>query len=270
MSTNDKPNLARIRENQRRSRARRKEYLQELEGRWRRCEQAGAEASSEIQVAARKVADENKRLRLLLRERGVQEHELNDYLVRTGGGPQALTVAPLLDTLLSHRKDCGNVGGCDGVDPDQKPTSWRPVWTEVPIQPLQPPPLPPSSLTEAQPHFQPAPCSPTDLGCCAVESVQSRTDSVFGHEYPQLREFARAGYHIPGANSHAMSYPATTGQPTSLIANAVIPHLAYDMAPMTATPLASNLACAPGNDCKVQNGLAFPLADQHTNHSLRL
>ncbi|KAF2459235.1 hypothetical protein BDY21DRAFT_275531, partial [Lineolata rhizophorae] len=62
---------ARIRDNQRRSRARRKEYLQELEGKFRNCQQLGVEASAEIQAAARKVLEENKRLRSLLRQKGL-------------------------------------------------------------------------------------------------------------------------------------------------------------------------------------------------------
>ncbi|MCJ1455915.1 hypothetical protein MMC28_006272 [Mycoblastus sanguinarius] len=65
------PNPARVRENQRRSRARRKEYLQELEAKIRKCETLGVQASMDIQIAARGVAEENTRLRednRLLRE----------------------------------------------------------------------------------------------------------------------------------------------------------------------------------------------------------
>ncbi|CAG5163622.1 uncharacterized protein ALTATR162_LOCUS6508 [Alternaria atra] len=69
-------NLARIRDNQRRSRARRKEYLHELETKLRSYEQIGIEASSEIQSAARRVLDENRKLRSLLHERGVSESEI--------------------------------------------------------------------------------------------------------------------------------------------------------------------------------------------------
>lgn len=67
------PSATRIRENQRRSRARRKEYLQELEQKLRKCEQAGISASVDIQLAARGVAEQNKRLRAengRLREEG--------------------------------------------------------------------------------------------------------------------------------------------------------------------------------------------------------
>lgn len=62
-TSNPAPSAARIRENQRRSRARRKEYLQELEQKLRKCEQAGVKASVDIQLAARAVAEENERLR---------------------------------------------------------------------------------------------------------------------------------------------------------------------------------------------------------------
>lgn len=76
----DAAHLARVRDNQRRSRARRKEYLQEVEGRLRECEQTGVELSAEIQAAARKVAEENKRLRMLLVRRGVSPEELAIFL----------------------------------------------------------------------------------------------------------------------------------------------------------------------------------------------
>ncbi len=79
-SAKEKANLARIRDNQRRSRARRKEYLQELEARLRQCELQGIEASSEIQMAARRVADENRKLRGLLAQHGVGDDSIEAYL----------------------------------------------------------------------------------------------------------------------------------------------------------------------------------------------
>jgi hypothetical protein len=70
----------RIRDNQRRSRARRKEYIHDLEQRLWRFEQLGVEASQEIQAAGRKVAEENTLLRSLLRLRGVTDAEIEEYL----------------------------------------------------------------------------------------------------------------------------------------------------------------------------------------------
>ncbi|KAL8910042.1 MAG: hypothetical protein Q9171_004637 [Xanthocarpia ochracea] len=53
----------RIRDNQRRSRARRKEYILELEEKVRGYEQNGVSASAQIQAAARKVVEENEQLK---------------------------------------------------------------------------------------------------------------------------------------------------------------------------------------------------------------
>ncbi|KAK4236982.1 hypothetical protein C8A03DRAFT_35095 [Achaetomium macrosporum] len=79
-SSAEQENRNRIRDNQRRSRARRKEYLQELEQRVRRAELQGVQASVEVQAAARQVAEENRKLRLLLRHHGISESSLETYL----------------------------------------------------------------------------------------------------------------------------------------------------------------------------------------------
>ncbi|EGX92857.1 hypothetical protein CCM_04229 [Cordyceps militaris CM01] len=75
-----KANLARIRDNQRRSRARRREYLQELEQRLRLCELQGIEATTEVQVAARRVAEENRQLRQLLNKHGFSDDYIGRFL----------------------------------------------------------------------------------------------------------------------------------------------------------------------------------------------
>ncbi|WPH04401.1 Hypothetical protein R9X50_00729200 [Acrodontium crateriforme] len=109
-------NLARIRDNQRRSRARRKEYLQELEQKYRVCEQSGVEASAEIQTAARRVIDENKRLRGMLLRLGMSEHEIDGQMTDAGDisavhdGPSAHA----LEQMLKTRRQCGtDSSGCN-------------------------------------------------------------------------------------------------------------------------------------------------------------
>jgi hypothetical protein len=93
-----KANLARIRDNQRRSRARRREYLQELEQRLRVCELQGVEASAEVQMAARRVADENRQLRELLNRYGVTDeyiaHYLQAYAASNPESSQGQTIRP--------------------------------------------------------------------------------------------------------------------------------------------------------------------------------
>lgn len=73
-------NLARIRDNQRRSRARRREYVQELEQCLRVYELQGVEASTEVQMAARRVAEENRQLRELLNRHGVADDDIALFL----------------------------------------------------------------------------------------------------------------------------------------------------------------------------------------------
>ncbi|KAK3943856.1 hypothetical protein QBC46DRAFT_22445 [Diplogelasinospora grovesii] len=99
----EKANLARIRDNQRRSRARRKEYLQELEQRLRLVELQGIEASSEIQLAARKVAEENKKLRMLLNRHGINDDSIDAFL---GSG----IVAPPGDSNIASQYRTVNPG----------------------------------------------------------------------------------------------------------------------------------------------------------------
>lgn len=75
-----KQTSTRVRDNQRRSRARKKEYLQDLERRVRQAEQQGVQASAAIQAAARQVAEENQKLRQLLRHHGVNDRHIATYL----------------------------------------------------------------------------------------------------------------------------------------------------------------------------------------------
>ncbi|KAJ4983160.1 hypothetical protein SVAN01_11344 [Stagonosporopsis vannaccii] len=113
-------NLARIRDNQRRSRARRKEYLQELEAKLRNCEQLGIEASTEIQSAARKVLDENRKLRSLLLERGVPEADIVTAL--GGSGEKSLeqvSSTPALHSVLERRITSGRALSASSPLPQQ-------------------------------------------------------------------------------------------------------------------------------------------------------
>ena len=88
---------ARVRDNQRRSRARHKEYILELEERVRRFERLGVEATREVQAAGRKVAAENTLLRSLLRHYGFTENNVGEYLkskTRLDPPPRPSVIAP--------------------------------------------------------------------------------------------------------------------------------------------------------------------------------
>ncbi|KAF2222576.1 hypothetical protein BDZ85DRAFT_282631 [Elsinoe ampelina] len=65
---------------QQRSRARRKEYLTDLEDRLRTYERQGVQASVEVQSAARHVVAENQALRKLLAQHGAQPAEIEAFV----------------------------------------------------------------------------------------------------------------------------------------------------------------------------------------------
>lgn len=78
---------ARLRRNQRNSRARKQAYIEDLEQRWNVCLKAGARATEEMQKEARRVHEENLVLRALLRERGIDDDHIVRVLSSTGRSP---------------------------------------------------------------------------------------------------------------------------------------------------------------------------------------
>ncbi len=70
----------RNREHQRLSRARRKDYVADLEARVRKYNQDGISVTAEVQVAARRAAEENHFLRALLEMHGISAAEMDRHL----------------------------------------------------------------------------------------------------------------------------------------------------------------------------------------------
>ncbi|KAK6950654.1 hypothetical protein Daesc_007178 [Daldinia eschscholtzii] len=64
---------ARLRRNQRNSRARKQAYIQNLEKQWNECMRLGAQATIEMQKEAKRVQEENRLLRSLLRNQGLDD-----------------------------------------------------------------------------------------------------------------------------------------------------------------------------------------------------
>jgi hypothetical protein len=69
-----------VRENQRRSRARRQDLVNHLQQRLREYEEKEVQATLAMQLAARRVVWENSRLRVLLAHRGVSTEEIDTFL----------------------------------------------------------------------------------------------------------------------------------------------------------------------------------------------
>lgn len=107
----DTPNSIRIRENQKRSRARRKDLIESLQKRVKEYELQGIKATQEMQVAARKVVrenarlgEENARLRALLEVKGVGREDVERWL--RGEGCEVVGV-PASDAAVSESWEDG-------------------------------------------------------------------------------------------------------------------------------------------------------------------
>ena len=126
-----------------RSRARRKEYMHELEAKLRSYEQIGIEASSEIQTAARRVLHENQKLRSLLHGRGVSESEILAALEDMSDRRyEHDTAASRLHAMLERRVNTNVVSST---------SSPIPSYTRAASIPRQKPPVPPVTIPPTRP-----------------------------------------------------------------------------------------------------------------------
>ncbi|KAH0175966.1 hypothetical protein KCU86_g16178, partial [Aureobasidium melanogenum] len=177
-----KANLARIRDNQRRSRARRKEYLQELETKYRSCEAIGAEASQEIQAAARKVLEENKRLRRLLRNQGFSDADID--------GPEhdefasSPSATEMLEVMLVTRKPCRPSSGsgcgdsqvCKTEDDDDDADSRRQSVISAPAAPVS------ATAKPQQKQLRPLALAPAPASAAAAAAAPTPVSRPQSHD----------------------------------------------------------------------------------------
>ncbi|KAK6362640.1 hypothetical protein TWF730_000095 [Orbilia blumenaviensis] len=163
----DKPAKARIRDNQRRSRANKKEYVASLEQKIAEYNARGIQATIEMQAAARAVALENERLRMLLGEVGVTPERVNSYLDSFSLSPEPQNQN---QEVISNPSICGNGDGatkaCSGPRGPRKPKS------ETVLQP-QPESRLRACLNETSPSLcsQPSGDSNLETPCEAAASI---------------------------------------------------------------------------------------------------
>ncbi|KAI0866392.1 hypothetical protein F4860DRAFT_137855 [Xylaria cubensis] len=106
---------AQNRENQQRSRARRREYLASLEARVRDFESREVQATQAMQRAAQEVAWVNERLMELLAAKGVAREEVDEFLRREADAPRDVEQGSKARRASSFRvEDVG--GACQGVE----------------------------------------------------------------------------------------------------------------------------------------------------------
>ncbi|KAF1944412.1 hypothetical protein EJ02DRAFT_398647 [Clathrospora elynae] len=266
-------NLARIRDNQRRSRARRKEYLHELEAKLRSCEQVGIEASSEIQGAARKVLDENRKLRSMLQERGVSEPEV---LAALGGPPDRLydqiSATSNLNAMLGRRITNSMLSSTSSLLPSHTRADSMPrhMPSVPPIAIPQPRPTalscndspsPGSSMVSSMGTPPPAAYPPTIYTTPMAPSVTEIKSEDIQYDYPYEQLYNSSWSYTSDYNYVAdpLNYYSTS---SCVDAANIIRTMRSDVGP----ELEVDLGCrATDPHCYVNNSTVFNMMDKYVS-----
>ena len=251
------PDPNRVRDNQRRSRARRKEYLQATKQRLQDFERAGVAASAEIQVAARKVVEENVLLRSLLRLHGVTDAEISEHLRNSSDGassgrsvsidtPETSIVQSLACTLeksferLTHVQDSSErLASSAATEPHQEAIS----------QPARPSVTLPSGVESSNSYGG----EPSPLPVESYEDARpNEVDNLTNHN-AALRDQSHAA---PAANHPPLPQADNT---TSCLLAATI--LAGMGCAKTVEEVTAELGCSAEADCRVDNMTLFRIMD---------
>jgi hypothetical protein len=245
--------------------------VQELEAKLRTHEQMGIGASTEIQSAARKVLEENKRLRAMLRTRGVPEREIAAAL-------EQASAAPTLMSMLERRRTNGGASPVDSnVDGESESSS---VIPQTPGIDLAPGPLA-ISPQAAVPHngaeiYNPNPVvlnpeTSSGLANAHFQPIAMAPMSVVKHEpgphysYPAVQNPADAWVYQAQSNYATDSLPQSYS--TSCVNAANIIRAQTDVGP----ELEADLGCrSPYQDCRVANPIVFNVIEKYSNQPMRM
>jgi hypothetical protein len=251
----DLNNVNRIRNNQRKSRARRKEYLEELKSKLRKYESMGVEASMEIQASARLVAEENKRLRALLQSRGVVSLEIDTAIEASNVGAQAPSRASILEAKLNTKKPCtgdvcktgSNSRQSNTLSPFQSSTEPRGGICKRPLTlvPLMTTAIHPVSLLES-PALENR-LSSSSIATPAFSPMDPSSDLMdhYEKESPDL-----SSQTSPGNDTISCTFAVN-----------VITSMRADV---SAEDVKAELGCGKDVECKIDNSTFFTIMDRYT------
>ncbi|KAH7176267.1 hypothetical protein EDB81DRAFT_34119 [Dactylonectria macrodidyma] len=127
----------RLTENKRRYRARRKEYVADLERRLEEARERGVQATKEVQLAAQQVVQENARLRELLGLAGFSHEDVDAWVKQggSGGGGNHESCARWRTCEQKARDYASNrieVEAASGSSGSGRKTTWKPSATQMP------------------------------------------------------------------------------------------------------------------------------------------
>lgn len=235
----------------------------------------GVEASAEIQAAARRVLDENRRLRALLKQRGLTDEEIEAYTEQQSENPQYPSPSAALELMLEARRhisgqtSSGSRSGKEVLDSG--------------YQSISPRVLPPQQIFTSYSTVNPVLASPRSATTAGSAPLSTPTSGSFGTHVP---------FNPPGG-IHNNQYPIPSynyGDPSNAhwlmpqASGAIDERLDLDNASSCfhaaniirnmrsdiGAELEADLGCArTGEECKVNNTVVFDVMDKYSSRGMQ-
>jgi len=247
------------------------------------CEQLGVEASAEIQAAARKVLDENKRLRELLRLKGVGDVEIDSFVphVPTATSLNPTSPSAALINMMNTRKSCN--AQALGRLSISSASSCGPLPTRTPLQPSVTTPTHQQHMHQQHTPIQayptnilpmsPQSVSPTGIAPPAMTAaITPPTTSFDPQTLPQaFPYFSNDAWQYSLSQSYMgdgnMGVSGMNGEDPGSTSCIQAANIIRSMSTSAGPDVEAALGCCPvsaGQDCKVPNSLVFEVMDRYS------
>lgn len=255
---NDTPTATRIRDNQRRSRNRRKELIDDLQKRIQEYEQKGVTATQEVQRAARRVAEENASLRDLLSRRGVSQGEIADHL--RSFRAQGPSLIPVYHSTITEPESIGRRKITSERDHTLNQTHFRPVGQDQLFQQQQRPALVDASadrLSDVHELPRSSEIISQDHNC---QSIQRTNDKSCRKPAPEEPECPNTADCFCPPSTTANYQPPDVGFEISCEAAATI--IVEMRGDGDIDSARASLGCSGPEECSVKNSTVLQIMDE--------
>jgi len=271
----DSERTSRFRDNKRRHRARKKEYVQDLETKLAEYREQGVQATKEVQVAAQRIIRENAKLRELLRRTGYSAEAIDNWINQDGPGEHVLGIARRNEEMASssteslqspsgERMPSHNYTGCTSVHKDdyRSTFTFASVPTEFSIQAGISKPLQNRALSTTEPSMLQisSTCSVKDYGSvptsvstkppCKLLSLLAENPAVDITQIPlppdSDKRVCDGNNGVECARAYKMMMPFATNEKEDDIART----------------LEENCTPMKGGGCKVKSDVLFSMLDR--------
>jgi hypothetical protein len=229
----------------------------------------GVEASTEIQSAARRVLEENRRLRAILRSRGVPEAEIAAALRSYDRPIDHTSAAPTLNTMLERKLTCVGLSPCDSfADSESRYASTVSQTPEADVAPLvissQPAiactaneansPVSIISSTGTSPSFTSAPLFPAEI----TPVPEIKTEGIT--QYYNFDQTPNNPWMYANDQTYAVDASSYYNTTSCVDAANIIRTMRSDVG----LELEADFGCRmPGQDCRVSNPLIFNMMEKY-------